>query len=104
MPGTTCPSGAANAMDVVMVGLRQGIVNNMCHVGHVYTASRHVGSHQYRDFTVLDSFQTTLALALGFAAVHGLGFTSAVSHVFAQAFDAQLRFFNHDTLFGLTGY
>ena len=66
-------AGAADTVDVVLVGVRLGIVDDMGNVDDVDTAGGHISRHQDFGLAGLEVAQGALALALAFAAVAGSG-------------------------------
>ena len=82
--------GAADTVDVVVVGAWGVVVDDMGDVSNVDTTGGNVGGDQNVDVVVPELFEGALPLALGFAAVDGVGFEAAGHQVFAEAFDAAL--------------
>ncbi len=64
-------------MDIVIVGLRLAVVDDVGYVGDIDTAGGDVGGNQDVDLVVLELFECSLALVLALAAVDGVGFETA---------------------------
>ena len=98
MADFTSTSCATNAVHVIFVGLRRGIVDDMCDVRDVNAAGCNVGSDQNRNLVFLKSSKGALALALRFAAVDGFGLEAAQDKFFAKALNSMFSVVKHNEL------
>src|SRR5262245_39122962 len=83
-------AGAADAMDIVVVGSWQVVIDDMRDVGDVQAAGRHVGGHQDAHVSLLEEAEGLLALGMVLVAVDGFGLEAAVGQGLGEALHAVL--------------
>ena len=103
LPFFRAAAGAADAMDVVVVGSRDVIVDDVRDVGDVEPACGNVGRHEDLEIVVLEGAQGALALGMVLVAVDGFGLEPLCQKVLRNALDAMLGLAEYEHLaeFGL---
>ena len=86
----TGAAGAADAVDIVVVGSRQVVIDDMRDADDVEPARGHVGGHQDLDVMLLEELERFLALGLALIPVNGLGLEALGGDGAGEPLDAVL--------------
>ena len=99
----TRPAGAADAVDVGLVVLGAGVVDDVRHAAHVDAARCDVGGDEDADLVLAELRQRLLARDLGHVAVQRGGAEPALGEVVGDALRLALGAGEHDDLLGVLG-
>ncbi|CFE00772.1 Uncharacterised protein [Bordetella pertussis] len=91
-------AGAADPVDIVFGVVRQVVVDDAGHAGHVQAARRDVGRHQHFQIAGLERLERLHAVALGLVAVDRLGLHAVTLELARQPRGADLGVGKHDDL------